>query len=302
MSRIFLIAPIAVACCIVGCGDDTTAETDVSFTVIQPRDVIVTTTAPLTWMAQQIAGDAVPVESLLPIGVNPAQWQPEPVGIATLQSAGLIVTNGAGLEKWVVKTTLPTSRLLDTTEGLAEPFIRYENVVIHKHGPGGDQSFEGVDPRTWIDPIIARHQASRIAEAASRSWPDHREMFETNLKVLHQQLDELDARYRSLAAKMKAVRIVSRQPAYNYLARRYQWDYHSFELEKGQQITAELLKQLPSPGQPDRRTIIFYPMKPIAPKQAGLKSVLFETGGTAGADFDLVKTMNANLDRLSTVL
>ena len=306
MKRTILIGLLVATSVLVGCGDDTPDETDVAFPTAKPRDIIVTTTPPLTWMARRIVGDSVNVECPVPKKTDPGRWTPDAAAIESLQSAGLIVTNGAGLEKWVVKTTLPTSRLVDTTVGLAEPLIRYENVVVHQHGPDGDQSFEGVDVHTWLDPIIAKHQAARIAEAACREWPQHADTFRTNLKALHGRLDQLDERFRSLQPAMKNVTVVCSHPSYNYVARRYGWNTHNIEIDSNHPIDDELFETVKAVQQPGKTIVVLWRSVPSDEtldqlRKAGLRSVAFETGeATKAVDFPAM--MDRNLDQLSAAI
>ena len=301
MNRTNLIGLMVASCFLVGCSDDT-SKNDTAFAPAQPRDVIVTTTPPLTWMAQQVVGDSVTVECPIPDRTNPRLWTPDAAAIKSLQSAGLIVINGAGFEEWVVKTTLPTSRLVDTTAELGEPFIRYENVVVHQHGPDGDQSFEGVDDHTWLDPIIAKHQATRIADAACREWPQHADTFRANLESLHQQLDQLDARFRDLQPAMENVAVVCSHPSYNYVARRYDWNVRNIEIDPSKPIDDEVLKSVQAVQQRKKPTVVLWRSAPDDEvirqvKEAGFRSVVFETG-EASKDVDFVAMMDRNLDRL----
>ncbi len=306
MNRLNLIGLMAATCVLVGCGDDTSDENDVAFATAEPRDVIVTACPPLTWMARQVVGDHVSVECPVPAGTDPGLWTPDAVAIESLQSAGLIVINGAGFEKWVVKTTVPTSRLVDTTAGLAEPFIRYENVVVHQHGPDGDQTFEGVDGHTWLDPIIGKHQAARIAEAASRKWPQHIDSFRASLKTLHEQFDQLHARFGSLQPSMKNVTLICSHPSYNYLARRYGWDVLNMEIDPTQLIDDKLFSTVRSDQPPGKTIVVLWRSAPSSAaidqlRMAGIRSVVFETGETAKS-VDFLAMMDGNLDQLSRAI
>ncbi len=286
---------VLVAClAIVGCGkSDIESGTPVTST----RDVVATSFYPTTFMAEQLLGSAVPVECIVPEGVEPSAWRPNDNAVQQLQSAKLVVLNGAGFEKWVTTTTLPAARLVDTTSGLAEPLIQYRNVITHQHGPAGDQSREGIDAHTWLDPIIAKHQATKIAEAATREWPEHAAAIETNLRSLCEKFDEIDQRFKALTPQFAKLHFLCSQPAYNYLGRRYEWEIQNIDSP----LPAGLPDDLPDDLKVGSTPIFIWESEPDSKTvaelaTAGIYSVTFRTGKQRPESGDYLTLMNANLD------
>ncbi|MEN9248453.1 MAG: zinc ABC transporter substrate-binding protein, partial [Gloeomargarita sp. GMQP_bins_69] len=72
----------------------------------QERLVVATFTI-VADMAQQVGGERVRVESLVPPGVEIHGYEPTPRGMARLQQARLILENGLGLERWVQRLDQP---------------------------------------------------------------------------------------------------------------------------------------------------------------------------------------------------
>jgi len=52
-------------------------------------------------LVRQVGGEHVAVTSLVPIGQEPHEWEPEPRDAAALADADLVVVNGLGLEGWL---------------------------------------------------------------------------------------------------------------------------------------------------------------------------------------------------------
>ena len=59
---------------------------------------IVATTTILGDIARNVVGDKADVEVLMPVGVNPHDFQPSSQQVAAIQRADLVVANGLGLE------------------------------------------------------------------------------------------------------------------------------------------------------------------------------------------------------------
>ena len=156
---------------------------------------------------------------------------PPPDMIAKYQNAELIVVNGAGFERWVDKISLPGANLVVTTEPLEDELIKHEGAVTHSHGAGGQHSHEGIDGHTWLDPINARHQAERIQKALARRWPQWADDFKANYVALAGDLEELDRSLSELSSELDGRRILASHPAYNYLARRYDWNLTNLDID-----------------------------------------------------------------------
>jgi ABC-type Zn uptake system ZnuABC Zn-binding protein ZnuA len=52
-------------------------------------------------IAQNIAGDRLEVELLIPTGADPHTFQPTPQDVAKIANSQVLIINGAGLEEWL---------------------------------------------------------------------------------------------------------------------------------------------------------------------------------------------------------
>ncbi|MDP7110358.1 MAG: metal ABC transporter substrate-binding protein, partial [Myxococcota bacterium] len=90
------------------------------------RLAVYTSCFPVSFLAERVAGDRATVTLILPAGEDPPDWNPPGDTIAAMQRADLIVINGAGFEGWLGTTTLPESKLVDTTASLGDRLIELE--------------------------------------------------------------------------------------------------------------------------------------------------------------------------------
>jgi len=55
-------------------------------------------------IAQNVAGDRVKVDSLMPLGMDPHAFEPTPQDVVKIADSNLLIVNGAGFEEWLTKT------------------------------------------------------------------------------------------------------------------------------------------------------------------------------------------------------
>lgn len=206
---------VITGCPIVGC--DRADSTPVS---AQFDDVVRTTSAPVDALARQIVGELVQVELLCPPTVDPAMWRPTPETVARYQRSRLIVSNGAGYEKWVQTAPLPRSRLIEAAGNLSSPLITVQGET-HSHGPEGHHSHEVTLGQVWLDPLLAIEQAQAITAGLSDAFPEHADSFRENLDSLNEELIDLHSRLERIDTS--GIEVLAPSTPYAYIARRYAW-------------------------------------------------------------------------------
>jgi zinc transport system substrate-binding protein len=137
--------------------------------------LVVASFYPLYEFAKQVAGEHAEVISLVPVGIEPHDWEPAPQDIIRVQRAKLFVYNGAGLEPWVEKLLRDAkargTAVIRTTERVA---LLAGDRPGHEHAakpgaPKGDT--HAVDPHVWLDPIRAQAQVEAIRAGLAKADP-----------------------------------------------------------------------------------------------------------------------------------
>lgn len=262
--------------------------------------------APLAAFAERLAGDHAEVVMPVPPGRDPAFWRPSIADISAVQSADLILLNGAGYAQWTTKTSLPRAKLVDSARGFADAFIVTETIT-HSHGPEGEHSHQGIASHTWLDFAQAAQQAEAVANALSRRLPGDTESIATALTALKADLTALDARARSLGERLSGIVLIASHPRYQYFARAYGLAIESLEWEAG---------ETPSPDQwlafddlvadSGARAVIWegQPSEEAAVALAarGLTGSVFATGANRGpGELGFIALMQQNLEDLERV-
>ena len=208
-----VVAVAAVALLALG-GCDSGGEGDGTISVVA-------TTTILGDLAQNVIGDEGEVIVLMPIGVNPHDFQASSQQVAAIQKADLVVANGLGLEEG----------LNDVLEAAASDGVRVWYVGpdidprLFVEAPDADEHDEGLlDPHFWLDPMkdvnAARLLAGHLSEIApDRDWSVGADAYIVELE----QVD--DESFEMLAVVPQADRkLVTNHRAFGYFADRYDFE------------------------------------------------------------------------------
>ncbi|MEM6610247.1 MAG: metal ABC transporter substrate-binding protein [Pseudomonadota bacterium] len=188
--------------------------------VAQARLTVATVNYPLAYFAERLATGLADVSFPVPDGIDPSFWRPGIADIAEFQAADLILLNGAGFADWTARTTLPRSRLVNTSVGFEDAFIATETVT-HSHGDGGEHSHTGTASYTWLDFDQAAQQAAAIAAGLSRAAPDAADEIYANLAALTDDLEALGATAREIGETASNLPVICSHPRYQYFGRAY---------------------------------------------------------------------------------
>ena len=284
------------------CGGESAPET-ATVDVTKTRPLIIASNFPLYFFAREIAGDSA--EVIFPsMEGDPVNWKPGSEAIARMQSADLVILNGAGYEAWLGWVSLPDDILLDTSAGISDRLIPLEGETIHQHGPAGEHSHQGFAFTIWLDPTLAMKQSSVIEQAISELVPENQQAHRARLAGLQARLAALDKELRIVFETVGDRAIVFSHPVYQYLAARYGLNGVSVHWEPGEDPgikawidfrevlrshAAELMIWEDEPGDVTAGQL----------EQFGIQPIPFHTASNLPEGSDYFDVMNANVDRLN---
>lgn len=273
--------------------------------------VVMTTFYPTTYFAQRIAGDRLTVINPVPHDADPSVWRPDDASLSAYQNADYIIINGAGFEKWVASAALPRTRIIDASANLPDSFLTY-GTTTHSHGPEGEHTHEAFDGHTWLDPITAMAQVQEILRALKVAYPDDADTFSDNAEALMRDLAQLDTRLNELAPRLrKEAKLLASRPVYNYIARRYDLDITSLEIDPGSPIDQSVLTEIEriTAANVKPSIIMLWEGDPISANveilaAKNIRSIWFSPVKSHDPlmDDEYIVTMNRNLGRLTQTL
>jgi ABC-type Zn uptake system ZnuABC Zn-binding protein ZnuA len=174
---------------------------------------VMATTSIVGDVVKQVAGDAVDVTILMPVGTDPHDYQPRPQDATSIVSAQVIFSSGAGLETYL-------QPLLDST-GTTGKLIEVSAGIKILQLPGTTQA--SGDPHTWMDPNNVITWVQNISSALSSADPAHAAIFQVNAETYSASLRTLDSWIQSEVAQIPQQNrlLVSDHAVLGYFATRY---------------------------------------------------------------------------------
>ena len=266
------------------------------------------TNYPLKYFAERIGGDRVKVELPVPKDIDPAFWKPSADEISQLQTAELIVLNGATYEKWLQTASLSQAKTIDTASQFQDRWLSSKEEVTHQHGPEGEHSHEGTAFTTWVDPTLAIEQVAVIRDRMTTQFPEQADLFATNYKALEQDLTNIDEQIASLVegSAEQNQPLLASHPVYDYLAARYGlnlrnvlWEPEMFPDEEQWAELESMLTEHPAEwmlweGDP-------LPESVERLRQLDIESVVFDPAGNVPENGDFLAVMQNNVENLRSV-
>jgi zinc transport system substrate-binding protein len=185
---------------------------------------------PLYDFARHVGGDRAEVSSLIPVGIEPHDWEPTAQNILALQNADMFIFNGAGFEGgWI--TQIESNLKVDTSTGIQ--LLEGEEGEAHQEEPLGqvDTAAATVDPHIWLDPILAKHQVEVIRDAFIQIDPESASYYWENAARYISELESIDASIKSelLSSDCSLKDFIAFHDAFGYFANRYNLTQHSIQ-------------------------------------------------------------------------
>ena len=183
---------------------------------------VVTTVAPITSIAANVAGDLADVEGVVPEGTNSHTFEPAPSVVELLSQAELIFVNGLGLEE-------PTKKLAAANLKTGAKIVEIGTDVLPQGEWIYDFSFpksEGKpNPHLWTDPPHAKKYAEVIRRELTARDPGNRAGYQQNYDAFAALVDDFDRAMRTSFATLAKERrkLLTYHDAYAYFARSYDW-------------------------------------------------------------------------------
>ena len=168
-------AALLVATALAACSGASTSRASATATPSGPIPVV-TTISTFNSLVQGVGGNLVHVQSIVPVGASPEDYEPTPQDAVTLSQAKILVENGAGLESWLA----PMLKNVPST-GL--------RVVVGADG----LAVKNDNPHLWMDPENAKVYVTKIRDALIAVDPPHAAQYRANARAYQAKLEALNA-------------------------------------------------------------------------------------------------------------
>lgn len=184
---------------------------------------VLTSTTFLADIAQNVAGDRVQVELLLPIGIDPHAYQASPSDVAKIAESDVLILNGVEYEHFIeslLENAGGERLVIEATAGLTP---RQMEEQADEAESGEESEHEAGDPHLWLDPNLVITYVENIRDGLIQADPAGTEIYKTNAEVYIAVLKELDTwiveQVNSIPAERRL--LVTNHEALGYFAERY---------------------------------------------------------------------------------
>jgi ABC-type Zn uptake system ZnuABC Zn-binding protein ZnuA len=182
----------------------------------QPSQVLAAETF-LADIAQNVAGDRLKVDALMPAGLDPHSYTPTPQDVVRIAGSKLLIVNGAHFEEWLQET-------LDNAGG--QRSVVEASAGLTSRTPSSNEILDpdhAGDPHFWLDPNNVIRYAENIRDGLIALDPPGREVYTQNAAAYIQQLHALDSWIVTQVAQIPPERrlLVTNHESFGYFADRY---------------------------------------------------------------------------------
>lgn len=207
---------------------------------IAPRVVAVESF--LADIAQNVAGERVHVDALMPPGTDPHSFEPTPQDVKKVADSDVMIVNGAGLEGFLEKLLSNAGSravVLEASKGAASRAL--------KPGEPHDAGNSG-DPHFWLDPTQTVKYVENIRDGLTQADPGGAAVYRANADAYIAKLNALDAEIKQTLGAIPADRrkLVTDHDIFGYYADRYGFEivgmvipsFSSADTSSAQQVAA----------------------------------------------------------------
>ncbi len=226
MRRLFLISAVVVFL-LSGCLPQAIKQENGS------RLKIATTIFPLYDIVQNVGGDKIEVQNILPAGASPHTFELTPGQVKDLQNTKLIFKIGHGLDDWIlaISDSLPEVKIIEVNQGI--DFIK------------GESAEEPVNPHYWLALENGKIIARQIADSLGQIDMANAAYYQTNAENYIKQLDVTEEKIKQQLTNLASRDIITFHDAWPYFAKEYNLNIlKSFEPFPGKEPTPKYLEDL----------------------------------------------------------
>ena len=184
---------------------------------------------PQKYLTEQIAGDYLTVNVMIPPGMNPATCDLSTEQLKKLYDSDLCFTIGylpfEQIHLFPVLENRPDIQIVNHSANLQ----LIHGSCGHTHAAGDEH--DGVDPHIWLSPAHARTMATTVYEVLSEKYPEQKLQFEQNYQALLQKIDSIADRAKQVLDHKKDKIFLIYHPALTYFAADYGMEQISIEDE-----------------------------------------------------------------------
>jgi len=251
--------------------------------------------------AQAIGRDKVDIQTIIPDGTEPHDFEPKANDLEGLSTAKVFIYNGFGMENsWMDKALQAVNNknlvIVEASKGAA-PITNTDPEVIKEDGQ--------YDPHLWISLKGAEIEAENIKNAFVAADPGNKDYYEKNYSDFYNQLEQLYNEYDKKFASVTNKSFVTGHAAFGYVARDFGLKQNSVEdVFADGEPSAKKLKELTEYCKENQIKTIFVEdmvspkVSEALAKEVGAKAEKIYTIESKEDNKDYIQSIHDNLEKI----
>ena len=210
--------------------------------VQKQSDTITVSILPQKYLVEQLAGNILKVNVLVPPGSSPHNYEILPSQMKEMARSkawiqiGLLTFEDA----WKEKLGEINKNLLIVNSSERIPLLAGSD---HDHEAEGHHHAETFDPHVWLSPAEMKVLGQNTLNALTKCFPDHQREFEENYASFVRKVDSLSVQIDQKLSPLKNRNILIFHPALAYFARQFKLEQIPLELD-GKEPSPKHIKEI----------------------------------------------------------
>lgn len=261
---------------------------------------------PQKYIVEQIGGDKVSVQVMVPPGKDPHVYEPRPRQISDLSTSKIYFSMDMPFEKQIIEKIKKMgikTLISDMSEGI-------RRVALEKHLAGksdahnhdgcscNDNDPDAPDPHIWLSVPFLKIMARNTADELAKIDPVNAAFYKNNLELFLKKADEVFNRVKNGLAPFKGETFFVYHPAFGYFADDYGLKQYAVETEGKTPSPRELERLIKEAKSKNVRIIFVQPQFDRKCAEAVAKAI----GGTVVALDDLNENILENLNSIDAAI
>lgn len=201
---------------LVGCSKDKISNNNIKES--NGKIKVSASTYPMYYIANEIGKNNIDLNILIPIGVDPHEYELSLKQTKEIENTDLLLYNGSGLENFGEKIE---SNMKEKNKAVINASNYVELLDIEDSNEEEDHHHGNKDPHIWLDPTNVEKIAKEFKEELKKLDEKNSDTYEENYLELSSKLEDLDQKYKNELKNRESDTILVSHMAFGYLANRY---------------------------------------------------------------------------------